>query len=80
MADSTKRIDRLDLVLQVFIDLENCYASTNSLEEYISSAHQLLSKLIYTPNFYLALYHRESNSIQFIYNVDEIDEPTDTLR
>jgi len=80
MSEPSKRTDRLELILQVFADLDDCYTNEASLEAYINLAHQLLSKLMYAKNFYLALYHRDSNSIQFVYNVDDIDQEIDPKR
>ncbi|WP_286262729.1 sensor histidine kinase [Thalassotalea atypica] len=66
--------------MQVFIDLDKYFTKANSLEEYMGYVHQLLSKLMYAQNFYLASYNHADNSIQFLYNVDVKDESIPTAR
>ncbi len=72
---------RLELVLQVFIDLDKYYFDASTFDEYMKFVHQLLARLMYANNFYLASYDEHKNSIQFLYNVDTHDEtiPSDRV-
>lgn len=66
---------RLELVLQVFIDLDKYYFEASTFDEYMTYVHQLLAKLMYAKNFYLASYDENNNAIQFLYDVDTHDDP-----
>ncbi len=80
MSEQTQRIARLELILQSFIGLDRHYNKAQSLTEYLSFVHQSLAQLMYAKNFYLALYDPLDKTIQYIYDVDEVDEPTDPNR
>ncbi len=46
-----------------------------SLFQLSSSIHKIISELIDAKNFYIALYNKEENLLEFPYFVDEIDSP-----
>ena len=48
------------------------FAATN-LEELYKSIHESTSKLMYAENFYIAIYEKDKNVINFPYFVDKID-------
>lgn len=74
------RLSRLELILQVFIDLDKYYIEANTLDEYMSYVHQLLTQLMYAENFYLASYTSSDNSIQYLYNIDTQDGSIESNR
>ncbi len=74
------RVARLELILEVFIELDKRYLESNSLDEYMEHVHKLLSKLMYAENFYLASYTHADNTIQFLYNIDVKDGSIDKDR
>lgn len=74
------RLSRLELILQVFIDLDKYYMEASTLDEYMGYVHQLLTKLMYAENFYLASYTPADNTIQYLYNVDTKDGTIDSDR
>ncbi|MCJ8319902.1 MAG: ATP-binding protein [Colwellia sp.] len=80
MAEQEKRIAKLELILQSFINLNFHYHKTETLTEYLAFVHQSLDKLMYAKNLYLALFDSLEQTIQFVYNVDEVDETTDPNR
>ena len=78
--EQTIRITKLELILQVFIDLDKHYASSKSLTEYMAFAHQSLGQLMYAKNLYLVLYDPLETSISFAYNTDEHEQAIDPER
>lgn len=80
MAEQEKRIAKLELILQSFINLNYHYNKTETLTEYLAFVHQSLDKLMHAKNLYLAIFDNMEQTIQFVYNVDEVDEPTDPNR
>jgi len=80
LAEQEKRIAKLELILQSFINLNYHYNKTETLTEYLAFVHQSLDKLMHAKNLYLAIFDNMEQTIQFVYNVDEVDEPTDPNR
>lgn len=54
--------------------ITECGISTNSMEEYYEKIHQIISKLTYAKNFYIALHEEKTGTTRFVYFVDEKDE------
>lgn len=62
--------DRLERINRTLLRISNDIGSSSSLQELFSAIHHSLSLLIDTTNFYIALYHPESDEVSFPYNVD----------
>ncbi|MEA1969765.1 MAG: hypothetical protein U9N77_16300, partial [Thermodesulfobacteriota bacterium] len=45
-----------------------------NLKELYAAIHKALDRLIDLPNFYIAIYNQENNSIRFPYFVDQVDD------
>lgn len=73
MNQRSNRESHLELILQVIIDSDKYYAEAKSFEDYMERIHQLLGKLMYVNNFYIAIYEPSNNTISYPYNVDEVD-------
>ena len=58
--------------------ISNAVNITENLNELYRSLHQSLQKVIDADNFYIALYHKDQDSISFPYYIDTRD-PLDTL-
>lgn len=51
--------------------------SCSDIREFVAAVHQALGRIMYSANFYVALSNREDDTVQFVYFVDEVDEPID---
>jgi len=80
LSEQEKRIAQLELILQSFINLNFHYHKAETLTDYLKFVHQSLDKVMHAKNLYLALHDSLEQTIQFVYNVDEVDEPTDPTR
>jgi signal transduction histidine kinase/CheY-like chemotaxis protein/GAF domain-containing protein len=60
--------------------ISNAVNTTDNLNELYRSIHQSLQKVIDAANFYIALYHKENDSISFAYFVDQKDTQTEIDR
>jgi PAS domain S-box-containing protein len=58
----------------VLYEISNATHSAKDLQELFKEIHHLLSKLIDTTNFYIALYEEDTNMISSPYFIDEIDK------
>ncbi|MDA3780146.1 MAG: PAS domain S-box protein, partial [Bacteroidales bacterium] len=68
--DITKE-KKSDLIQQVLYNISNAVNTTYSTKEFFSIMQYELSKLVDTKNFYIAMYNKETNSIELPYMVDE---------
>jgi diguanylate cyclase (GGDEF)-like protein len=65
-----QRGERLQAALFRIAELAN---TTDSLEKFYTTMHQVISGLLYARNFYIALVDEESGHLTFPYSVDEVD-------
>lgn len=77
MSDKDKRINRLEQVLQAFIDIDKYFNKADTLTEYITFVHQCLAKLMDVNNFYLALYNPIEQNVKYPYEVNEKNPKVD---
>ncbi|WP_448211342.1 GAF domain-containing protein [Colwellia sp. MEBiC06753] len=75
MTNKEQRLQRLEQIFQTFVKLDSFYPKAQSLNDYIGYVHKLLAKLMPAKNFYLASFNSQEKTIQYLYNVDEKDEP-----
>jgi len=47
---------------------------SNNLKEFYSKVHQIVGKVCYAENFYIALYYRNKKRFEFVYVVDEYEK------
>ncbi|MBR7777707.1 GAF domain-containing sensor histidine kinase [Undibacterium rugosum] len=71
------RLDRLEAVQQVVLEISHLSASCNELAGFLRNVHQAIGRIMYAANFYVALYNDESHSVRYVYEVDEVDAPLD---
>ncbi|MBC3809705.1 GAF domain-containing protein [Undibacterium seohonense] len=74
------RLQRLEAVQAMVLEIGRISADTNDLREFLHAIHIALSRIMYAKNFYIALYNPEDESIQFAYFLDEVDAPPDPKR
>ena len=47
--------------------------SSDSMQDYYTKIHEIIGRLTYAKNFFIALYEQETNRVEFVYFVDEVD-------
>ncbi|WP_449427488.1 putative bifunctional diguanylate cyclase/phosphodiesterase [Rhodanobacter umsongensis] len=65
-----QRGERLQAALFRIAELAN---TSESLEKFYATMHQVISGLLYARNFYIALLDEESGQLTFPYSVDDVD-------
>ncbi|MFZ6771611.1 GAF domain-containing sensor histidine kinase [Undibacterium sp. SXout7W] len=71
------RLERLEAVQQIVLDINKISASGSDLVEFITIVHQKIGRVMYAANFFVALFDASKNTIRFVYDVDERDPPLD---
>jgi PAS domain S-box-containing protein len=79
LRDITER-KRTELLNRTLFRITNAINTTANLDELYASIHDTLGAVIDTTNFYIALYHKATNSISFPYFEDEMDSGYDYIR
>jgi PAS domain S-box-containing protein len=65
--------------LEVLFEISDAVTHTLNLDELYTVIHRSLGKIFNVDNFYIALYHKQRDSITFPYHVDERDENPDEI-
>jgi len=76
--DITER-KRAENVTSALYSVSKAAHSTKKLSDLYNSIHKSLGTIIDTKNFYIALYHKEDNTISFPYFIDAHDEAVPTI-
>jgi PAS domain S-box-containing protein len=74
--DITER-KRAEEIQSVLFNISQAVSSSTNLGELLATIHDQLGRLMYTRNFYVALYNAERDAYTFPYYVDECDELDD---
>ncbi|MFH1689631.1 MAG: PAS domain-containing protein [Candidatus Eisenbacteria bacterium] len=61
-------------VKSVLLNVSQAVSESDNLGELLATIHRELGRLIDTTNFYVALYHEDTDSYTFPYHVDEFDD------
>ncbi|PCI65314.1 MAG: hypothetical protein COB38_11455 [Gammaproteobacteria bacterium] len=62
-----------DNISSALYEITECGITSKSMEEYYEKVHAVLRDLIYAENFFIARYDQKTDSIKFVYFVDEVD-------
>ena len=73
MKNESVRPQRAEKINRTLFRIASAVNSASHLEELYGSIHRILSSVIDTTNFYIALYDKSFDSITFPYCVDEVD-------
>ncbi|MDD9302623.1 MAG: GAF domain-containing protein [Desulfobacter sp.] len=65
--------------LEVLYDISQAVSNTRNLYDLYVNIHRALDTILTVDNFYIALYHKDKDSITFPYYVDEKDELPDEI-
>ncbi len=68
---------RSEEIHNVLFSISQAVNTSNSLKEFLAETRRLLSSLINTENFYVALYNKESDTYTFPYHIDKYDKVDD---
>jgi len=71
--DVTER-RRAEEIQSVLFHISQAVSASTNLSELLATIHEQLGRLMYTKNFYVALYNAEHDAYTFPYYVDECDE------
>lgn len=66
---------RAELLQDLMLKISQTALSNVSLQELFQSIHQNISELLPAANFYIALYDKRTNILDFPYYVDQYDQP-----
>jgi PAS domain S-box-containing protein len=69
-----KHTEEINLVLA---EISNAVNTTFNLDELYRSIHRSLSRILDVSNFFIALYHKDDDSVLFPFHIDEMDTPED---
>lgn len=64
---------RAEQINRVLFRISNAVNTTKDLNELYGSIHRVLGEVIDLTNFFIAIYHKESNRVSFPYFVDQYD-------
>ena len=70
--DITER-KQAELLQETMVGIANAAQSTVSLQDLYSEIHQLIARVMFAGNFYIALYDEARDLVSFVYSVDEQD-------
>ena len=70
---------RFEIINESLFKIANAVNTTSNLDELFRSIHQALSRILDTTNFYIALYDKTADRLQFPYIVDTVDKSYPTV-
>lgn len=72
------RLQRLEAVQAMMLEVGRASLSCNDISDFLKIVHAALKRIMYAENFYVTLYNKDSSTIRYVYNKDEIDDDLDT--
>ena len=69
------RLQRLEEVQKVVLEISKISASCSDIVVFLKAVHATIGRIMYAANFYVALFNHHNNSVRFVYQVDEVDDP-----
>jgi len=71
------RLQRLEEVQKVVLEISKISASCSDVVVFLKAVHENIGRIMYAANFYVALFNQADNTVRFVYQVDEVDDPQD---
>jgi len=71
------RLQRLEEVQKVVLEISKISASCSDVVVFLKAVHENIGRIMYAANFYVALFNQTDNTVRFVYQVDEVDDPQD---
>lgn len=69
----SKILTESPLVPRAVLEISEAVSSTDNINELYAQIHKIINQYIPAPNFYIALYDSQSNTISYPYYVDEFE-------
>ncbi|MFN7184454.1 MAG: EAL domain-containing protein [Thermomonas haemolytica] len=70
---SVKDLEQAEQLQHALFAIADMAASDRDMQGLLRGLHQIIGKLMYAENFYIALYNRQRDTLRFIYFVDQMD-------
>ena len=70
---SVKDLEQAEQLQHALFAIADMAASDRDMQSLLRGLHQIIGRLMYAENFYIALYDRQRETIRFIYFADEMD-------
>ncbi|MCF6246294.1 MAG: GAF domain-containing protein [Desulfobacula sp.] len=80
--DQLKKIEKKrdpGKTIEVLFKISDAVSKTRNLNELYKVIHESLDEILNVDNFYIALHHKENDSITFPYHVDAVDENAEEI-
>ena len=71
-----KKLKHAKLVQDSLFKITEAAHKTTNMDDLYKSIHKIINKLMYTKNFYIAIYDEKDNMLHFPYGVDSKDKET----
>ena len=75
--DLRDRLKHSELIQSSLYKIAKAAHTAKNLHDLYSSIHKIISKLMYAENFYIAIFDKENNYLNFPYYVDQKDKELD---
>lgn len=72
-------LKRFQQISKTLLQISNAISSTTRLTELYRQIHYFLDEIIDTSNFFIALYSKDHDTLEFPYHVDEVDDHYPTV-
>jgi transcriptional regulator with GAF, ATPase, and Fis domain len=66
-------LKKSEIIKEALFKISSAVTSQMKISELFEFIHQTISELMRADNFYIALYHQETDTVSFPYWVDEVD-------
>ncbi len=70
---SVEELEQAEQLQHALFAIADMAASDRDMQSLLRGLHQIIGRLMYVDNFYIALYHRADDTVQFIYLADSED-------
>lgn len=70
---SVKDLEQAEQLQHALFAIADMAASDRDMQSLLRGLHQIIGRLMYAENFYIALYDRQRETLRFIYFADEMD-------
>ncbi len=70
---SVKDLEQSEQLQHALFAIADMAASDRDMQSLLRGLHQIIGRLMYAENFYIALYDRQRETVRFIYFADEMD-------
>ncbi len=69
----TRELSEAHSIQSALFQITQVASDTDSLDDFYSEIHKIVGELMYAENFFIALYKKKQQLVQFVYFVDSVD-------